>query len=119
MELPRIPGALVRVKVDPEHFLGMGYAGDIGATISSNYAFTISKQGKNVAAFPDEASLKLAGFMWPESRKALARTLFAWIEPAGRGQAILFADDPNFRAAQLSTMRLFFNAVVLAPSFAR
>jgi hypothetical protein len=32
---------------------------------------------------------------------------------------ILFAEDPNFRASQLSTMRMFFNAVILGPAFAR
>ena len=118
MELVRTPGAILRVRVDPEHFLGFGVAGDVAATIQSNYAFTISRDGQNAAAFPDEGSLKLAGWMWPEARAALARTLYAWVERAGRGQVILFADDPNFRATQLSTTRLFFNAVVLGPSFA-
>ncbi len=50
--------------------------------------------------------------------RALARTLYLWQERAGRGQVILFADDPNFRASQLSTTRLFFNAVFLGPAFA-
>lgn len=118
MDLIRTPGALLRVKIDPEHFLGFGYSGDIGATISSNYAFTISKNGKNVAAYPDEASLRLAGFMWPEARRAIAKTLYLWQERLGRGQVILFADDPNFRTTQFSTMRLFVNAVLVAPSFA-
>ncbi|MCI0486888.1 MAG: hypothetical protein L0229_09835 [Blastocatellia bacterium] len=118
MELPRTSGALLRVKIDPEHFLGFGYADDIGATVSSNYAFTISRQGKNVAAYPGEDELRLAGFMWPETRKAMAKTLYLWQERIGRGQAILFADDPNFRATQLSTMRLFFNAAIIGPSFA-
>ncbi|HYP54483.1 MAG TPA: hypothetical protein VEQ42_13120, partial [Pyrinomonadaceae bacterium] len=117
-ELLRVPGALLRVRVDPEHFLGYGYDGETAATVSSNYAFTLTRQGKNAAAYPDESSLKLAGFMWPESRTALAKTLYLWQERAGRGQVILFADDPNFRATQLSTMRLFFNAVFLGPSFA-
>jgi hypothetical protein len=57
--------------------------------------------------------------MWPEVQQAMARTLFAWVEPAGRGNVILFAEDPNFRATQLSTLRMFFNAVFLGPSFAR
>lgn len=118
VELIRTSGALIRVKVDSQHFLGYGYDTDVGATVSSNYAFNISRQGKNVAAYPEEDALRLAGFVWPESRRALARTLYLWQERAGRGQVILFADDPNFRAAQLSTMRLFFNAVLLAPSFA-
>ena len=119
IDLARTPGAILRVKVDPQHFLGYGYDRDTAATVQSNYAFTISRTGQNAAAFPDARSVKLAGFMWPEVQDAMARTLYAWVEPAGRGNVILFADDPNFRASQLSTLRLFFNAVFLGPSFAR
>ena len=119
IDLARTPGAILRVKVDPEHFLGFGYDRDLGATVQSNLAFTISRTGQNAAAFADEKQVRLAGFMWPEVQRAMARTLFAWVEPAGRGNVILFAEDPNFRAAQLSTLRMFFNAVFLGPSFAR
>jgi hypothetical protein len=119
IELARTPGAILRVKVDPQHFLGFGYDRDAAATVQSNFAFTISRTGQNAAAFPDARSVKLAGFMWPEVQEAMARTLFAWVGPAGRGNVILFAEDPNFRATQLSTLRMFFNAVFLGPSFAR
>lgn len=117
VDLARTSGALLRVKVDAEHYLGYGYNGDIGATIASNYAFTISGSGRSVAAFPDQRVLRLGGFIWPEAQAALARSPYLWREGIGRGQAILFADDPNFRATQLSTMRLFWNAVLLGPSF--
>jgi hypothetical protein len=119
IDLARTPGAILRVKVDPQHFLGFGYDRDTAATVQSNYAFTISRTGQNAAAYADGTGVKLAGFMWPEVQQAMARTLFAWVEPAGRGNVMLFADDPNFRAAQLSTLRMFFNAVFLGPSFAR
>jgi hypothetical protein len=119
IELARTPGAILRVKVDPQHFLGFGYDRDTAATVQSNYAFTVSRTGQNAAAYPDARTVKLAGFMWPEVQDAMARTLYAWVEPAGRGNVILFADDPNFRATQLSTLRMFFNAVFLGPSFAR
>lgn len=119
MDPVRTPGAILRVKVDPQHFLGFGYDRDTAATVQSNYAFTISRTGQNAAAFADAQNVRLAGFMWPEAREAMARTLFAWVEPAGRGNVILFADDPNFRATQLSTLRMFFNAVFLGPSFVR
>jgi hypothetical protein len=119
IDFARTPGAILRVKVDPQHFLGFGYDRDVAATVQSNYAFTISRTGQNAAAFTDAKTVRLAGFMWPEVQEAMARTLFAWVEPAGRGNVILFADDPNFRATQLSTLRMFFNAVFLGPSFVR
>ncbi|MGH9314314.1 MAG: M14 family zinc carboxypeptidase [Vicinamibacterales bacterium] len=117
MDLVRTPGAILRVKVDPEHWLGFGYDRDTAATVQSNYAFTLSRTAVHVAAFSGEDQLELGGFVWPEARKALAKSLFAWVEPAGRGQTIFFAEDPNFRASQLSTLRMFFNAVILGPSF--
>lgn len=119
VDLPRVPGAILRVKLDPQHWLGFGEDGEVAATITSNYAFDVGRTGRIAAAYPDAATLRLAGFMWPESAPALARTPYAWIERQGRGQIVLFADDPNFRATQLSTLRLFFNAVVLGPTFAR
>jgi hypothetical protein len=119
IDFARTPGAILRVKVDPQHFLGFGYDRDTAATVQSNYAFTISRTAQNAAAFADVESVKLAGFLWPDVQNAMARTLFAWVEPAGRGNVILFADDPNFRATQMSTQRMFFNAVFLGPSFTR
>jgi hypothetical protein len=38
-------------------------------------------------------------------------------EPAGKGWAITFLDDPNFRGFCLGTSLLFGNAAILAPSF--
>lgn len=119
LDFARTPGAILRVKVDPEHFLGYGYDRDTAATVQSNYAFTISRTAQHAAAFADEQQVRLAGFMWPEAQRAMAKTLFAWMETAGRGHVILFAEDPNFRATQLSTLRMFFNAVFLGPSFTR
>ena len=119
VDLPRVPGAILRVKIDPQHWLGFGLGEETSATVSSNFAFEPGRTARVTAAYPAPDTLKLAGFMWPESAPALARTPYAWIERVGRGQMIFFADDPNFRATQLSTLRLFFNAVVLGPSFVR
>jgi len=119
VDLPRVPGAILRVKIDPQHWLGFGGKSEVGATISGSYAFTPGRTARIAAAYPDAKTLKLAGFMWPESAPALERTPYAWVERQGRGQLVLFADDPNFRATQLSTLHLFFNAVVLGPTFAR
>jgi hypothetical protein len=116
MDLVRTAGAIMRVKVDPEHWLSFGVSRDVPAVVSSNYAFTPSREGANVGAFPPGQALKLAGFLWPEAERALARSMYLWTESTGRGRVVLFADDPNFRASQLSTLRLFANAVLFGPS---
>ena len=83
MDLVRTPGAILRVKVDPEHWLGFGYDRDTAATVQSNYAFTLSKTALHVAAFPGEDQLELAGFMWPEAREG-AREVAVRVGRAGR-----------------------------------
>jgi len=118
-DLPRVPGAILRVKLDPQHWLAYGSGAETAATISGSYAFTPGRTARIAGGYPDAKTLKLAGFMWPESAPALERTAYVWVEREGRGLIVLFADDPNFRATQLSTLRLFFNAVVLGPTFVR
>jgi hypothetical protein len=47
----------------------------------------------------------------------MAGTPYLIAEPAGKGWAITFADDPNFRGFWLGTEVLFGNAAILAASF--
>jgi hypothetical protein len=47
----------------------------------------------------------------------MAGTPWLIAEPAGKGWAIAFLDDPNFRGFWLGTSLLFGNAAILAPSF--
>ena len=41
--------------------------------------------------------MHLGGLLWPEAAGRLAHTAYATREGEGRGQVILFADDPGFR----------------------
>jgi len=57
-----------------------------------------------------------AGYMHPESKETIAGHAALVVENSGRGQVILFADNPNFRAFWMGTQRLTVNAVVFGPS---
>jgi hypothetical protein len=73
------------------------------------------KPGWSIAPPGQELRLRMSGLLWPEAADRLANTAYLTREPLGSGQVILFAADPNFRAATLGTSRLFINAVVLGP----
>lgn len=62
-----------------------------------------------------ELRLRMSGLLWPEAAERLANAAYVTREGIGKGQVILFASDPNFRAATLGTSRVFANAVVLGP----
>jgi len=62
-----------------------------------------------------EMRLRMSGLLWPEAADRLANAAFVTREQIGAGQLILFAADPNFRAAALGTARIFANAITLGP----
>jgi len=65
---------------------------------------------------PDtELRLRMSGLLWPEASHRLANAAYLTREKVGRGQVVLFAAPPTFRAATEGTTRLFLNAVVLGP----
>lgn len=69
------------------------------------------------SALPEgtEMLLRMSGLLWPEAAHRLANSAHVTRESFGRGQIILFANSPTFRAATRGQERLFLNAVVYGP----
>ena len=63
--------------------------------------------------------LRMGGLLWPEAAHRVANAAYATTERVGRGQVVLFASPPTFRGAAMGKTRLFLNAVVFGPGFAR
>lgn len=61
--------------------------------------------------------LRMSGLLWPEAAQRLANAAAVTREPLGRGQVILFAAPPTFRASSRGTMRIFMNALIHGPGF--
>jgi hypothetical protein len=76
-----------------------------------------------IAAAPARAAARFAGLetihrgglLWPEAAARLAKTAYATREPVGRGQIILFLDNPVYRGWMRGTRRLFWNAILYGP----
>ncbi len=73
------------------------------------------KPGWMIAPPGQEMRLRMSGLLWPEAAERLANSTWLAREGVGAGQVILFAGEPNFRAATLGTSRAFMNAVVCGP----
>ena len=114
-----MPGAILRVQLDTEHWLAAGTDGEIQAQVESQRVFTpiTLDKGRNVGTYAKADRLLASGIVWPESRDQLAQKAFLVHQPVGQGHLIAFAEDPNARAFAESTMQLFVNAVLLGPAF--
>ncbi len=122
------PGAILRVNLNNDYYLGYGCDKEIatmkfsprrwGGAVPVDLVLAPARKGANLGVYPEER-LRLAGFMWEEAEKNLAGTAYLVVEPIERGQVILFADDPNFRLYWRGLRKLFLNSLLLAPGFAR
>ncbi len=112
-----VPGAILRVVLDTEHWLSAGTDGEIGALVDGSRVFSPIRldDGTNVGRYAELDALVLSGIVWEESRPQLANKAFLMIEPVGSGQIVAFAEDPNFRAYAEATQLLFMNAILLGP----
>jgi hypothetical protein len=121
-ELPeRALGAMLRARVDRDHWIGAGVPETVNAMVNGREVYTPIKldKGVNAAVFLGPDQLVASGHMWEESRKQLAYKPLVVVQPEGRGQVIAFTSDPNFRAYLDGMNVLFLNAVFRGPGHAR
>lgn len=111
------PGAIVRLELDPTHYLTLGERGFAHAPLLSDRILTPSKTGRTVARIDAERPRR-SGFMWPVMEEALKDKAFLVEESHGRGRVILFAEDPGFRGTWEGLHRLLLNGLLLGPSLA-
>jgi hypothetical protein len=111
------PGAILKVILDPEHWLSSGTDGEIGAVVQGTRIFSPIRldEGTNVGRYGAEGDLLLGGIVWENAEPQLANKAFLIHQPEGRGQLIAFTEEPNYRAYAETTQLLFINAVLLGP----
>ena len=113
----QVPGAILRVLLDTDHWLSAGTDGEIGALVQGSRVFspmTLDK-GANVGRYAELDDLVMSGVVWEESRPQLASKAFLMLQSYGAGQLVAFVEDPNYRAYTEATQLLFINAVILGP----
>lgn len=110
-------GALLRVVLDPEHWLSAGSDGQVQAFVEGRRVFTPLKldKGANVGLYAAGDPVA-SGLVWGETRTALRSKAYLMHQERGDGHVIAFAEDPNFRGFAEATQLLFLNAVLLGPA---
>ncbi len=112
-----IPGAILRVLIEPSHPVAFGYAEEVPVLVNSNLVLSLSKDGVNAGVFASRDRIRLGGFAWKESLDLLAGKAYLVVERVGRGSVVLFSEDPNFRGGWEGLNRMLLNAVLLVPAF--
>lgn len=118
-ELPTsLAGSILRVKLDPEHWLASGYNGAANVLTEGRNIFTPLKldKGRNVGLYMPEDQVVLSGFVWEEYKKQIANKAYLMHQRMGRGNVVAFAQDPNYRAFFDGLNLLLVNAIFLGPS---
>ncbi len=109
-------GAILKVNLDKEDWLTFGMGEQIPVMVSSSTVLMAKyPSARTVGRFAAPRDLRISGLLWPEARLRIAHSSYCTREPAGQGQIILFADQPNFRAFFRGSERLLSNAVLYGP----
>lgn len=113
-----IPGAILRVELDTEHWLAAGYTdGEAHVLTESNNIFQPLKldRGRNVAVYMSPEKVVASGLVWEGARKQIGSKAYLMHQPMGQGHVIAFAEDPNYRAFMGGLNVMFLNGVFFGP----
>jgi hypothetical protein len=108
-------GAFLRIELDHEMWLSWGLPAELPALIRERDALVAEPPVQVPARFADVETLHLGGLLWPEAAGRLAHSAYATREAKGRGQVILFLNEPGFRGWTLGTRRMLINAILYGP----
>jgi hypothetical protein len=109
-----VPGALLRGRLDPTHWLTSGYTTSEIPLLMRALPLRASLRGANPVVFADAERLVLGGFAWPDNTtRSYAGKPYATVDNAGRGRVILFAFDPLYRGTYTAPAQLLYNALLL------
>ncbi|MFC1537680.1 peptidase M14, partial [Gemmatimonadota bacterium] len=113
-----VPGVLLRIRLDPDHWLSAGYDSLAVAFAQGQnvYAPLKRSEGRNVAFFAGKEKMLISGHAWRGNSLAqLAFKPYLMYRSVGEGHVVGFTEEVNFRAMLDGMNRLFLNSVLLGP----
>ena len=109
----RIGGVILNTQIDLTHPLAFGYENNSLPVYKNNSIWL--KPSKNeyssVVRYSDNSLID--GFLSETNKQMLSESVSLVVSKIGRGIAVMFSDNPNFRGAWYGTNRLFLNAIFL------
>lgn len=113
----RPKGSILKLELNPDNWLCYGAGERVPAVFSGKNVYLSKRPVQTAARFANFEKLRVAGLLWKEAKQRLKNSAYLTRESLGKGQIILFADDPNFRSYFYGTQRLFLNSIFLGPGF--
>ena len=108
----RIGGAIFEVDLDLTHPLGFGYRSSSLPVYKNNMVFIAPSKSEYATVAKYTKNTHIDGYISNDNLNIYLKPSASLIvSPLGRGRAIMFADNPNFRGAWYGTNRLFLNAL--------
>jgi hypothetical protein len=111
----RTPGGFYKVVLDPDHWMAFGMPEEMAVLKRGGRGFGVTDRGVNVAVLSPESLL--SGYAPSDFEEELSKKAWLIVEGVGRGNAILFADNPLYRMFLESEHQLVLNALVLGTGF--
>ncbi|WP_168694312.1 M14 family zinc carboxypeptidase [Sphingomonas flavalba] len=109
------PGAIVEVKANGRSPLTIGYPQSFHVLARNTRLFTAGENGKAVLSYSAPDKLKIAGYLTEGDHASIAGSDFLITEAVGKGNVIMFAEDPNLRNQWTHLHQLLFNAILFGP----
>ena len=110
-----VPGALIRINLKKDHPLTLGMPQQLGVFYRGRPAFTTSipsfDMDRRVIGWFPEGKLLLSGYA-EKTKKLENKSALVWLKK-GKGQLVIFAFNPQFRASTQGSFKLLFNALLL------
>ena len=108
-------GAFLATVLNPEQWPAFGLGEKMPVFFSGSSCLMSKYPVQTPVRMGEAEGLRLSGLLWPEARERIADSAYLTVERLGRGQVILFADDPTYRMWFAGQQRLLKNAILLGP----
>ncbi len=110
----RLGGAIFEVNLDVTHPLAFGYRSESLPVYKNNLIFLAPSKNPYSTIAKYTKNPHIDGYISTNNLENLLKPSASLIvSPIGRGRAVMFADNPNFRGSWYGTNRLFLNALFL------
>jgi hypothetical protein len=120
-EPPSVPGTQFLAELDSKSWISLGYDEPgkekipMAVQISGSSYYKAAKKGQGELLIPEDPKniRTLSGWVWPEeTAKSIAGTQWLVVQQLGRGNAVLFMDNPVERALWPGEYKLVLNAML-------
>ena len=110
----RLGGAIFEVDLDVTHPLGFGYRSSKLPVYKNNLVFLSPSKNPYATVAKYSENPHIDGYISKNNlEKFIKPSASLIVSGIGKGRAVLFADNPNFRGAWYGTNKLFLNAIFL------